>query len=60
VQGSGTGLRGMAERIEAVGGSLVAGPEPGGPGWRIELRVPVAGAGAGVGVGVGTGGKTGS
>ena len=54
VQGSGTGLRSMAERIEAVGGSLVAGPEPGGPGWRIELRVPVAGAG------VGTGGKTGS
>ncbi|WP_405862306.1 sensor histidine kinase [Streptomyces sp. NBC_01515] len=41
VQGSGTGLRGMAERIEAVGGSLTAGPAPEGPGWRIALRVPV-------------------
>ncbi|MCX4746257.1 sensor histidine kinase [Kitasatospora sp. NBC_01287] len=41
VQGSGTGLRGMAERIEAVGGSLTAGPAPEGPGWRITLRVPV-------------------
>jgi signal transduction histidine kinase len=53
VQGSGTGLRGMAERIEAVGGSVTAGPAPEGPGWRIALRVPVAsvvqddGAGAG-------------
>lgn len=41
VQGSGTGLRGMAERIEAVGGSVTAGPAPEGPGWRIALRVPV-------------------
>jgi signal transduction histidine kinase len=41
VQGSGTGLRSMAERIEAVGGSLTAGPAPEGPGWRIALRVPV-------------------
>jgi len=40
VQGSGTGLRGMAERIEAVGGSLTVGPAPEGPGWRIALRVP--------------------
>ena len=50
VKGSGTGLRGMAERIEAVGGSLTAGPAPEGPGWRIALRVPVvedAGAAAG-------------
>jgi hypothetical protein len=37
----------MAERIEAVGGSLTAGPAPEGPGWRIALRVPVvADAGA--------------
>lgn len=41
VKGSGTGLHGMAERIEAVGGSLTAGPAPGGAGWRIALRVPV-------------------
>ncbi|MFI9272228.1 sensor histidine kinase [Kitasatospora sp. NPDC052896] len=47
VHGSGTGLRSMTERIETVGGTLVAGPEPGGPGWRIELRVPVAGGGDG-------------
>ena len=40
VQGSGTGLHGMAERIEAVGGSVTAGPVPGGAGWRIALRVP--------------------
>ncbi|MFE3578229.1 sensor histidine kinase [Streptomyces vinaceus] len=43
VRGSGTGLRAMAERIEAVGGSLTAGPSPEGPGWRIALRVPVVG-----------------
>ncbi|WP_327297485.1 MULTISPECIES: histidine kinase [unclassified Streptomyces] len=47
VKGSGTGLRSMAERIEAVGGKLSAGPVPGGAGWRIDLRVPVAGAGSG-------------
>ncbi|MFJ4624965.1 sensor histidine kinase [Streptomyces sp. NPDC088847] len=41
VQGSGTGLRGMAERIEAVGGTVTAGPAPEGPGWRVALRVPV-------------------
>ncbi|WP_225849128.1 histidine kinase [Streptomyces sp. HPF1205] len=46
VEGGGTGLRSMAERIEAVRGELTAGPEPGGPGWRIELRVPVARRGA--------------
>ncbi|MFI0538618.1 sensor histidine kinase [Streptomyces sp. WSLK1-3] len=41
VRGGGTGLRGMGERIEAVGGSLSTGPAPDGPGWRIVLRVPV-------------------
>ncbi|WP_051951232.1 sensor histidine kinase [Actinacidiphila yeochonensis] len=45
VRGGGSGLRGMAERIEAAGGSLTAGPVPDGPGWRITLRVPVAGRG---------------
>jgi signal transduction histidine kinase len=44
VQGSGTGLRGMTERIEAVGGSLTAGPASEGAGWRIALRVPVVAA----------------
>lgn len=34
----------MAERIEAVGGSLTAGPAPDGTGWRIVLRVPVVAA----------------
>ncbi|WP_371538181.1 sensor histidine kinase [Streptomyces sp. NBC_01023] len=47
VKGSGTGLRSMAERIEAVGGTLSAGPVPGGAGWRTDMRVPVAGAGGG-------------
>jgi hypothetical protein len=37
----------MAERIEAVGGTLAAGPEPGGAGWRIGVRVPVAPGGPG-------------
>ena len=58
VRGSGTGLRGMAERIEAVGGSLTAGPVPGGPGWRIVVRVPTtraAGAAAGGGPGPSSG-----
>jgi signal transduction histidine kinase len=41
VQGSGAGLRGMAERLEAVGGSLTAGPATDGAGWRIALQVPV-------------------
>jgi hypothetical protein len=48
VQGSGTGLRSMAERIESVGGSLSAGRVPGEPGWRIVLRVPVLPQGSGV------------
>lgn len=47
VKGGGTGLRSMAERIEAVGGTLAAGPEPGGAGWRIGVRVPVAPGGPG-------------
>lgn len=41
IRGSGSGLRGMAERIEQAGGSVAAGPAPGGPGWRVTLRVPV-------------------
>ena len=41
-QGSGLGLAGMHERMAAVGGTVRAGPRPGG-GWSVELQVPVAG-----------------
>jgi signal transduction histidine kinase len=37
--GTGLGLAGMAERLEQAGGSLRAGPRPGG-GWQVELTVP--------------------
>jgi signal transduction histidine kinase len=37
--GSGLGLAGMRERIEALGGRLDAGPISGG-GWRLHARVP--------------------
>jgi signal transduction histidine kinase len=39
--GSGLGLGGMRERIEALGGTLEAGPVVGG-GWRLHARVPTA------------------
>ncbi|MDQ3105815.1 MAG: histidine kinase [Actinomycetota bacterium] len=38
---SGVGLVTMAERVEAIGGYLVAGPTAGG-GFRVTARVPVA------------------
>jgi signal transduction histidine kinase len=41
--GGGYGLRGMRERAEILGGSLLAGPD--GDGWRVELRLPHALAG---------------
>lgn len=50
----GTGLRGLRERLESVGGRLDAGPRPDG-GYRLEAIVPVRvaaeprGAGAGPG-----------
>jgi signal transduction histidine kinase len=37
--GSGQGLRGMRERATALGGSLEAGPRPGG-GWRVAASLP--------------------
>jgi signal transduction histidine kinase len=37
--GGGRGLAGMRERAEAVGGTLAAGPRPGG-GWRVRLVLP--------------------
>jgi signal transduction histidine kinase len=36
----GSGLRGMRERAEQLGGSLEAGPAPG-RGWRVRARFPV-------------------
>ena len=39
--GGGTGLTVMRERVDAVGGSLHAGPVEGG-GWRVRLVLPLA------------------
>jgi signal transduction histidine kinase len=38
-QGSGEGLRGMRERVAAIGGELSAGPRR--DGWRTEVVVPL-------------------
>jgi signal transduction histidine kinase len=43
VTGSGTGIKSMADRSEAVGGRLAAGPAPTGPGWLVEITIPVIG-----------------
>jgi signal transduction histidine kinase len=40
-QGPARGLTGMRRRVEAVGGSLTAGPH-GGEGFRVEARFPIA------------------
>jgi signal transduction histidine kinase len=39
--GSGSGVRGMRERAEALGGTLHAGPGAEG-GWRVEATLPLA------------------
>jgi signal transduction histidine kinase len=39
--GAGLGLDGMRERIEALGGSLEAGPCADG-GWQVHARLPAA------------------
>jgi signal transduction histidine kinase len=44
-RGSGLGLRGMAERAEAQGGTLAAGPED--DGWTVRAELPRAGVTAG-------------
>ena len=43
--GSGLGLAGMSDRVEALGGSLDAGPTDDG-GWCLTARLPVAASGA--------------
>jgi signal transduction histidine kinase len=40
--GSGQGILGMRERARALGGSLAAGPRPGG-GFRVQASLPVSG-----------------
>jgi signal transduction histidine kinase len=39
--GAGLGLVGIRERLQATGGTLEAGPDPGG-GWRLHVTLPVA------------------
>ena len=41
ITGSGNGLIGMRERVAAAGGSLDAGPGPGGVGFRVTASVPL-------------------
>jgi signal transduction histidine kinase len=38
VSDSGSGLQGMRQRAELIGGSLRAGPEP--PGWVVQAKIP--------------------
>jgi len=38
--GTGNGLRGLRERVDAFGGTLDAGPRPD-AGWRLAARVPL-------------------
>jgi signal transduction histidine kinase len=42
----GNGIAGMTERAHALGGSLHAGPRPGG-GFRVRARLPLNGSGSG-------------
>lgn len=45
--GLGSGLRGMRERAELLGGTLSAGPVgPDGAAWQVHLEVPLAGPAA--------------
>jgi len=41
VNGAGRGLRGMAERAEALGGRIEAGPRPEG-GWQVHAVLPLS------------------
>jgi signal transduction histidine kinase len=42
--GKGNGIRGMRERVAALGGEFATGPRPGG-GFRVQARLPLDGAG---------------
>lgn len=52
--GEGQGLRGMRERVAALGGDVVAGPAPGG-GWRVRATIPLTTTAAAQGDGTTTG-----
>jgi signal transduction histidine kinase len=41
-ESNGHGLRGMRERIDALGGTLVAGPAPSGSGFRVYAMIPLS------------------
>jgi signal transduction histidine kinase len=41
-QGTGSGIAGMTERAAALGGTLQAGPRPGG-GFTVRARLPLHG-----------------
>lgn len=38
--GTGSGLRGLSERLTALGGTFVAGPRTDGPGFRVSASAP--------------------
>jgi len=40
-RGGGTGLAELAARVEALGGTLTAGPRE--KGWRVRARIPIRG-----------------
>jgi signal transduction histidine kinase len=42
---TGLGLTGMRQRTDLIGGRLTVGPS--GPGWRVEVEVPLDGDGDG-------------
>ncbi|EME22890.1 sensor histidine kinase [Rhodococcus triatomae] len=45
---TGSGLRGMRERVALLGGDLQAGPSPGG--WRVHARMPLPGSSCALGL----------
>lgn len=41
---TGYGIKGMKERVQLLGGSLRAGPDPSG-GWTVSVELPLTGPG---------------